>query len=161
MRGLVALSLAVVALAAPAVLGAETADAPTRSEYVVQLEKICKPKSEATQRAVRGVRGDVRAERLRVAATKFARAKRIFARTISSISVVPRPVGDRRTLARWFGALAKEQVYLGLIVSSLRAEDVARFQRASADFIHHGNKANNIVVSFGFNHCAFRPSRFQ
>lgn len=153
--------IAITAISAPPSLAAETADAPTRSDYVARLEQICKPGSQATQRAVSGMRADVRAERLRVAAAKFARAKRIFAHTVGSISTVPRPAEDRETLVRWFKALAKEQVYLGGIVSSLRAEDVARFQRVSADFIHQGNKANNIVVSFGFNYCAFKPSRFQ
>jgi hypothetical protein len=161
MRRLAVLAIAAVAAAAPAAFGAEAAEAPTRPEYVDRLERICKPGSEATQRAVRGMRADVRAERLRVAAAKFARAKRIFARTVSSIAPVRRPTEDRDTLARWFEALAKEQVYLGGIVSSLRAEDIARFQRVSADFIHQGNKANNIVVSFGLNYCAFKPSRFQ
>jgi hypothetical protein len=153
----------IVALLVTLVLTAGTAAAAetSRSEYVAQLEQICKPGSEATQRAVKGMRADVRAERLRVAAGKFARAERIFAGTVSSISTVPRPAADRATLARWFAALGREQVYLGRIVTTLRAEDVARFQRASADFIHEGNKANNVVVSFGFNYCAFKPSRFQ
>ncbi len=44
------------------------AEPPTRTEYVAQLEAICKPGSEATQRAVRGTRSDVRFERLRGAA---------------------------------------------------------------------------------------------
>ena len=161
MGRLAALLAALTVLSAPAALGAESAEAPTRAEYVAQLERICKPGSLATQRAVRGMRADVRAERLRVAAGKFARAKQIFARTVDSISVVSRPVDDRATLSRWFSALDKEEVLLGRIVSSLKAEDVARFQRVSADFIHQGNKANNVVVSFGFNYCAFKPSRFQ
>jgi hypothetical protein len=161
MRKLAALLAAALALAATPALAAETAEAPTRPEYVAQLEQICKPGSEATQRAVRGVRADVRAERLRVAAAKFAKAQRIFTRTTDTISAVTRPAEDRETLARWFKALGKEKVYLGGIVASLRAEDVARFQRVSADFIHQGNVANKIVVSFGFNYCSFRPSRFQ
>jgi hypothetical protein len=134
---------------------------PTRNGYVARLEQICKPGSEATQRAVRGFRADVRAERLRLAGTKFAKAKRIFAHTVSAISTVPRPGPDRATLGRWFAALGRETVYLGRTAAALRAEDVARFQRVSADFIHEGNKANNVVVSFGFNYCDFKPTRFQ
>jgi hypothetical protein len=161
MARLLAVLIAVPALVVPTAFAAEATEAPTRPEYVARLERICKPNSEATERAVRGMRADVRAERLRVAGSKLARAKRIFGRTVRAISVPPRPVEDRATLARWFKALAQEKVYLGRIVSALKAEDVARFQRASADFIHQGNKANNVVVSFGFNYCAFRPSRFQ
>jgi hypothetical protein len=158
-RRLIAILVALT-LAFPAWAASETPE-PTRAEYVAQLEQICKPGSEATQRAVRGFRADVRSERLRAAGTKLGKAKRIFAHTVSSISTVPRPGSDSATLGRWFDALGRETLYLGKTVAALRAEDVARFQRVSADFIHEGNKANNVVVSFGFNYCAFKPSRFQ
>jgi hypothetical protein len=133
----------------------------SRSEYVARLEQICKPGSEATQRAVRGTRADVRSEQFRRAAAKVSKASRIFSDTVSSISPVHRPTADSATLARWFAALAREEAALGRTAASLRAEDVARFQRVWADFIHEGNKANNVVVSFGFNYCAFKPSRFM
>lgn len=148
-----------LAIGAAAVAGA--AEEITRDEYVAQLEQICKPGSDATERAVRGVRSDVRHERLAAAAQKFAKAKRIFAGTVRSISVVPRPAADRSTLKRWFSALGQEQLYLGQMVKTLRADDVAGFQRVSARFIHEGNKANNAVVSFGFDYCSFKPTRFQ
>jgi hypothetical protein len=157
---LMILTLALVALGSSP-LPVEAAEAPTRSEYVLRLEGICKPNAEATRRVVGGVRSDVRAERFATAAAKFSRAERIFSRTVAKIAAVPRPPADAATLSRWFGALGKEKVYLGQIVATLRAEELARFQRVSADFIHQGNKANIIVVSFGFNYCAFKPSRFQ
>lgn len=144
-----------------AVTVAGAAEELTRSEYVARLERICEPGSNATARVVRGMRADVRAERFAVAAGKFARAQRIFAKTVSQIATVPRPASDAATLKRWFTALGKEETYLGQIVKALRAEDLARFERLSADFIHEGNRANNAVVSFGFNYCAFKPARFQ
>lgn len=150
-------AIAVLALAVPAQAAAEV----TRPEYVAQLETICKPRSEATQRVVRGTRADVRAERFRRAAAKVAKARRIFTGTIGSIARVPRPEADKPTLARWFAALRREDDALRHTVDALRAEDVARFQRVWADFIHEGNKANNIVISFGFDYCSFKPSRFQ
>jgi uncharacterized membrane protein affecting hemolysin expression len=137
------------------------AEEPTRAEYVAQLEQICKPRSEATARAVRGVRSDVRAERLAAAATKFAKAKRIFGATLDAISTVSRPAADRPTLKRWFSALGREELYLGRMVQVLRQDSVSGFQRVSAQFIQEGNRANNAVVSFGFNYCAFKPTRFQ
>ena len=158
--GRLAAVLVALALALPAGASSATPE-PTRAEYVARLEQICKPGSEATQRAVRGFRADIRSERLRAAGAKLGKAKRIFVHTVNSISGVPRPDSDRDTLARWFAALGRETLYLGKTVTALRAEDVARFQRESARFIHEGNKANNVVVSFGFNYCAFKPSRFQ
>lgn len=150
--------LVAFALLAPLAFAAEEI---TRSEYVAQLEQICKPRSEATARAVRGVRADVRAERLAVAAGKFAKAGRIFGATVTAIAKVPRPAADRATLKRWFSALGQEEHYLGEMVKTLRRNSVAGFQRVSAQFIHEGNRANSAVISFGFNYCAFKPSRFQ
>jgi hypothetical protein len=153
-------AIALIALSVgAAVASAETE--PTRTEYVARLEQICEPGSNATERAVGGVRADVRAERLAVAAGKFARAERIFKNTVRSISVVPRPAADRATLSRWFAALGSEEIYLGQMAKVLRADDVAGFERVSARFIHEGNRANNAVVSFGFNYCSFKPTRFQ
>lgn len=146
---------------AATVLAAEATEEPTRAEYVAQLEQICKPHSEASVRAVRGFRGDIRAERLAVAGRKLAKAQRIFAVTVTAIAKVPRPPGDRPTLRRWFSALGREQLYLGQMVTTLRQNSVAGFQRVSAKFIQEGNKANNAVVSFGFNYCSFKPTRFQ
>jgi hypothetical protein len=154
------LALLLVALAPGAASTASAAEV-TRSEYVAQLERICKPGSEETRDAVRGVATLVRSERLPLAAPKVEAAKRIFARTVRTISRVARPAADRPTLARWFRGLGREIDALGRTAAALRNDDVARFQRVWADFIHEGNKANNVVVSFGFNYCAFKPSRFR
>lgn len=153
--------LAAIALLLVLGVAAAAAEELTREEYVARLERVCKPGSEATERAVRGVRSDVRHERLKLAGRKFAKAKRIFAGTVNSISSVPRPTADRDTLKRWFAALGREELYLGQMVKTLLAENVAGFQRVSARFIHEGNKANNAVVSFGFDYCSFKPTRFQ
>ena len=160
MRLVLALPTALVLLLGILAISYAAEAAPTRSEYVTQLERVCKPRSEATQRAVKGTRSDVRSERLPRAAGKVAKAQRIFAGTVRSISTVPRPAADGSTLDRWFVALQRETAALGRTAAALRAEDVARFQRVWADFIHEGNKANNVVVSFGFNYCNFKPSRF-
>jgi hypothetical protein len=154
-------AVAAVVVLAFATVAVSAAAEVTRPEYVAQLERICKPGSEATQRAVRGMRADVRSERFRLAASKFAKAGRIFADTVSAISEVPRPAADRATLSRWFAALGRETDYLGRTAASLRAEDIARFQRVSGRFFQEGSKANNVVVSFGFNYCNFKPSRFE
>jgi hypothetical protein len=152
---------AALLLALTATAAVSASAEPTRPEYVAQLEKICKPGSEATQRAVRGTRSDVRSERLRLAAAKFSKAKRIFDHTVSSISAVPRPEADRATLSRWFAALGRETDYLGRTAAALRSENIPLFQRVSGRFFQEGSKANNIVVSFGFNYCAFKSSRYE
>ena len=98
-----------IALLFAAAADAEEAPAPSRAEYVAKLEGICKPRALATKRAVQGMRADLRAERLAIAAAKFSQASRFFAATVREISPLPRPLADRATLARWFRYLAQEE----------------------------------------------------
>ena len=155
---LVALVLIGVLLAGG--VAAHAAEAPTRNEYVQTLEAICKPDALATERAMKGARGDVQAERLRVAAGKFAKAAVIFGGTVTKISAVPRPTADRERLAKWFSYLSQQERYLVKITAKLKAEEAIAAQRLTARFIHNGNLANNVVLAFGFDYCSFKFSRF-
>jgi hypothetical protein len=152
----------VVALAA-ALLPAATAlaaEAPTREEYVTQLEAVCKPDAEATQKAMKGARADVRAEKLALAAAKFAKAASIFGSTVKEISTAPRPPADAAKLSKWFGYLKAQESYLQQITAKLRADQAVPAQRLTARFIHNGNLANNTVLAFGFDFCSFKFSRY-
>ncbi|HVY96441.1 MAG TPA: hypothetical protein VHA54_05735 [Solirubrobacterales bacterium] len=137
---------------------AAAAEAPTREEYVSQLESVCKPDAEATQRAMKGARADVRAERLAAAAAKFAKATQIFGGTVKEIAAVP--PADAAKLGKWFGYLKAQESYLQRITAKLRADDPIQAQRLTARFIHNGNLANNTVLAFGFDYCSFKFSRY-
>jgi hypothetical protein len=147
---------AVLLLASAAV----AATAPTRDEYVGQLEAICKPSAEATQRAMQGARSDIRAERLKVAAAKFGQATTIFAGSVEKMKAVPKPAADTAKLAKWFGYLDDQESYLRGAAEQLRAENAVKAQRLTARFIHSGNLANNTVLAFGFQYCGFKFSRY-
>jgi hypothetical protein len=152
--------IAFLAIALLFAASAPAAEAPTRDEYVDRLEAICKPDAEATQRAMKGARGDVRAERLAVAAQKFAKATAIFGGTVKGISAVPRPAADTTKLGKWFTYLKRQQSYLGQITAQLRQGNGIKAQRLTARFIHTGNLANNVVLAFGFDWCSFKFSRY-
>jgi hypothetical protein len=139
---------------------AAAAEAPTRAEYVDTLEGICKPDALATQRAMKGARADVRAERLKVAAAKFAKATSIYGGTVKAMTPVTRPSADRERLSKWFTYLNRQVSYLRQITRELRAEQAIKAQRLTARFIHNGNLANNVVLAFGFDYCSFRFSRY-
>ena len=139
---------------------APAAEAPTRDEYVDTLEAVCKPDAEATQRAMKGARGDVRAERLKVAARKFAKATSIFGGTVKQISVEPRPAADTERLRKWFGYLKKQESYMGQITDQLRAEHGIKAQKLTVRLIHNGRLANNVVLAFGFHWCSFEFARY-
>jgi hypothetical protein len=151
-------SVAIATAAAPATVAGDAAS--ERREYVSELESICKPRALATQRVVKGARGDVSAERFDVAAGKFARANRIFSATLKRIGAVRRPPADRAPLRKWFGYLRQQESYLEQIVLNLEADRGVAAQRLIARFIHNGNLANESVLEFGFNHCAFKFSRY-
>jgi hypothetical protein len=154
--------IGIVALAATILLAATAvaAEAPTREEYVSQLEEDCKPDAEATQTAMKGARSEVRTERFTAAAGKFARATAIFGGTVKTIAAVPRPVADTAKLGKWFGYLKAQESYLRQITAQLRAGRGIKAQRLTARFIHNGNLANNEVLAFGFNYCNFKFSRY-
>ncbi|HEX7279097.1 MAG TPA: hypothetical protein VF255_05665 [Solirubrobacterales bacterium] len=154
----IALTFAAVALLAAA--PAPAAEAPTRDEYVERLETICKPDALATQRAMKGGRGDIRAERLAAAAGKFAKATSIFGATVQEIAAVPRPPADRAKLGKWFTYLKRQESYLRQITEQLRQDHAIKAQRLTARFIHNGNLANNTVLAFGFDYCSFKFSRY-
>jgi hypothetical protein len=139
---------------------APAAEAPTRDEYVERLERACKPDALATQKAMKGARADVRAERLTVAAEKFAKATAIFGGTVKEISAVPRPSADTARLGKWFTYLKRQESYLGQITEQLRQDHAIKAQRLTARFIHNGNLANNVVLAFGFDWCSFKFSRY-
>jgi hypothetical protein len=151
-------ALATAAAALPAPAGAD--GTPQRAEYVAKLEGICKPRALATERAMKGARADLSAERLAVAARKFGRASRIFGATVKRIVAVPRPPADAGQLRKWFAYLNRQEAYLKRIVSNLHAGRAVPAQRLTARFIHNGNLANNVVLSFGFEYCSFKFSRY-
>jgi hypothetical protein len=156
LRLLAAASLAVLALSATA-----AAESPERAEYVARLETVCKPGVEATQQAVRGVRSDVQAERLAVAAGKLGSAARIFDGTVGKITTVPRPPLDRPQLAKWFRYLRLQESYLAKAAAALRAQRIVSYQHHAVRFVHNGNLANDVVIAFGFDYCRFQFSRFS
>ena len=155
--------LMAVALLAAIVLSASAgAEAlPDRGEYVSRLESICKPGVEATQRAVRGVRSDIKAERLAIAAGKLGSAARIFDGTVGEISAVPRPPLDEAQLAKWFRYLRLQESYLAKAAAALRAQRIVQYQHHAVRFVHTGNLANDVVIAFGFDYCEFKFSRFN
>jgi hypothetical protein len=157
MKRIVAVAALLALLGGTVALAAEP---PTRAEYVGQLEGICKPDALATQTAMRGARGDLRAERLPAATAKFAKATRIFGGTVKKIAAVPRPPADETKLGKWFTLLNRQETYLRQITAELRAGKAIKAQRLTARFIHSGNLANNVVLAFGFDYCSFKFSRY-
>lgn len=160
LTGVCLIAAAILLLAtSAAALGAE--EPLTRDEYVNRLEAMCKPRAEATQVAMKGVRKDVRyPDRLHIAVGKFAKGAKIFGGTIDKIVEVPQPAADLGRLKEWFTYLNRQEQYLLEITDQLRMSHTIRAQRLTSRFIHNGNLANNVTLAFGFDFCSFKFSRY-
>src|SRR5262249_40993916 len=93
---------------------------PTRDEYVVAVEPICKANTEANKRILKGARGKVKADKLTPAGNQFMRASTAFGKTITELKSVTRPPADDSRLVKWFGFLGTVKTNLGKIGKALK-----------------------------------------
>jgi hypothetical protein len=149
------------AFAAQAVLTpvAMSADV-SRAEYVAQSEPICKANTIASRDILRGIRQDIRDSKLKRAGGKFQRAARALERTIQSLEQLERPSEDSTILARWFEQLNDEATLLDRVAKQLKAEKTSNLGRYILEIRHTANKANNVVLTFGFEYCLLQPARY-
>lgn len=147
-----------MALAAP-VLAAEE-EGPTRGDYVAALEPICRANSNANARILKGVKAQVRRDQLGIAGARFVRASIALGRSVKQMSRVPRPSADAQRLQRWFTYLKREQLYLLRIGKALRAGNKFFAQKQAVKLNQNNNRANNVVIAFGFRECRIDSSRF-
>ena len=144
------------------IAAAEGAPDPSRSEYVARLEGICKPRALATKRAVRGMRADLRAERLAVAASKFSQGLSPFrGHRARDLAATPSPGRSRDARGNGSNTCTRRNRTCAGSSPCLRADRPVAFQHASARFVKSGERADDVVLAFGFDFCYFKLSRFE
>jgi len=154
------LAAALAALWVGAPLAAAEAPGGQREAYVARAEPICKANVLANKQIFKGVKTMVKKGKLKPASRHFARAARAFAKTIGQLEAVPQPPEYQSKLKAWFGLLRTEKEIIAKIGKALAVEDRNRAESFSTELNHNSNKANNAVLSFGFNYCRIEPSRF-
>jgi hypothetical protein len=154
------LALALVVALLVAVPVALAAEEPTREEYVARVEPICKRNTEANSRILKGVKDQVKQGKLVPAGKRFIRASGALGKTVTQIDDVPRPAADAAKLTKWIGYLRKEKTFLQKIGGALKAKDKFHAQKLAVELNKNNNKANNTVISFGFDECRIDSSRF-
>ena len=97
-----AIVLVLSALAAPAAQ-AEV----TRESYKEAVEPICKSNTEANERILKGVRGKVKAGKLKAAGTQIC-ASTALSKTQGELKAVPQPPADQAKLTKWLGYVKTE-----------------------------------------------------
>lgn len=154
-----ALALAVALfVAAPVAMAAE--GELTRDEYVERVEPICKSNTEANSRILKGVKDQVKQDQLVPAGKRFIRASSALGKAVGKIAAVPQPAPDAAKLTKWIGYLKSEKTFLQKIGSALKAKDKFHAQKLAVELNKNNNKANNTVISFGFDECRIDSSRF-
>jgi hypothetical protein len=155
---LIGVAVVVLAVAVPAAPAIEAN--PTRDEYITAVEPICKQNSEANSRILKGVKGQVKKEKLVPAGKRFIRASAVLGKTVGQIAAVPQPAADAPKLTKWIGFLGKEKTYLQKIGRYLKAKNKYQAQKQAVELNRNNNKANNTVISFGFKECKIDSSKF-
>ena len=149
------------ALLVAAVALATTSPTQTREGYVAKVEPICKSNTAANERILSGVRGQIKADKLKLAGAQFRKASEAFAKATKQIAAVPQPSADAAKLAKWLGYLGDESKLLAEVGKALKAEKKTLAQEKFVRLRNNGNLANNTVLSFEFNYCKISSSRFS
>lgn len=143
-----------------AAVAAPVAYAAPIDEYVERLEPICKANSEANSRILKGVKGQVQQGKLVPAGKRFVRASGALGRSITQMAKVPKPSEAEVKLDKWFGYLKREKELLRSIGQALKAKDKFKAQKQAVELNRNNNKANNTVISYGFDECRIDSSKF-
>jgi hypothetical protein len=162
MRG--TLRIAAVIAAATLLVATATArageEAPSRAEYVAQVEPTCEENTLANKRILKDVRKKVKAGKLDVAGAQFIQASAAFGATVGKISAVPRPPADDERLLKWFKFLRIVKTNLRKLGVALREGDKIKATHESIRVERSSNAANNVGFVFEFHYCRITPSRF-
>ncbi len=158
---LMALTLAVLALLAPAGASAEEGVPPTREEYVAQVEPICQANTEANERILENAKFRAQHGKMKQAAKQFIHASAAFGATVEKIAAVARPPADEPRLLKWFKFLKIVTKNLHEVGTALREEDKIRAAHEGIRVQRSSNAANNVGFVFRFTYCRISASRFN
>ena len=131
-----------------------------RERYVAEAEPICKTNVLANKRIFQGAKTEVKEGKLKLASKHFFRAATAFGKTIGELTALPQPAYDTARLTRWLGILKTEKEIILKIGRALAAEQKRKANSHAIELNRNSNKANNAVLTFGFDYCRLEPSRF-
>jgi hypothetical protein len=153
---LVAVATVALALVAQGAMGAEQ----TRESYVAQVEPICKVNTKANERILKGVKAEVKAGRLKVAAAQFSKAGAALKKTLTQLRNVPQPTADKAKLTKWLSYIKTEVQLFERTAAKLKAGNKVGAEAMAVRLTQTANLANGQVVAFEFKYCRVDPSLF-
>ena len=159
-KSFAALSAFVLTVAMMAAPFAEAAEV-TRDSYKEAVEPICKTNVQANERILKGVKGEVKAGKLKPAAAKFSKAAEALHKAIGKLKAVPQPTADEARLAKWLKYIEEEEGFFIKIAKKLKAGDKNGATAMQIRLSHTASQANNTVLPFEFKYCRVEPSKFS
>lgn len=145
---------ACLSIAALLALAAGTAiAAPTRDEYVAQLNGICKQTQKPLKRNQRAEQRAINQEQWSKASRIEARTDRAFARLLQKLAPIPRPAGDEALIGKWLDAqrfqLRADRKFGGALATG----NVHRILGALHRAVKADQASESIIAGYGIDAC--------
>jgi hypothetical protein len=131
-----------------------------RQAYKVQVEPICKQNREANERVLKGVKKNIKAGKLKLAATQFAKGAAALKKARTQLATVPKPAADSARLTKWLAYVKTEVELFERVSKKLKAGDEHGAQRMALQLTSTVNRANNTVLPYEFKYCHVQTSQF-
>lgn len=131
-----------------------------RQAYKAQAEPICKQNREANERVLKGVKKNIKAGKLKLAASQFAKGAAALKKARTQLVAVPKPAADSARLTKWLGYIKTEIGLFEKVSKKLKAGDQHGAQRMALQLTSTVNRANNTVLPYEFKYCRVETSQF-
>jgi hypothetical protein len=132
----------------------------TRASYTEAVEPICKSNTQANEKILKGVKAEVKADKLKPTAVQFTKAAAALKKTYAQLAAVPQPPADTAKLAKWLSYVKAETSLFRGTAAKLKAGKKAAAEANVVRLTHTADLANDQVLGFEFEYCRFEPSRF-
>lgn len=163
MKGVLTAAISFAAMALLPAVSALAEEAPTRAQYVEQVDPICQANTEANKRILKNVKTKARSKSektVREAGSQFIQASTAFGATEKKIAAVPRPPADDARLLKWFDQLDIVRTDLRKLGKALQRNEKILASHEGVRVERAANAANNVSFVFEFQYCHLRPSSF-
>jgi hypothetical protein len=148
-------TLAVIAVALPAIAPFALGEEQTRETYKAAVEPICQANREANERIMEGARERVNKGKLELAGKQFIRLSGSFGGMITKLLPIPAPPADDHRIDRWFEQMRLLKQRLRNIGKYYKAGERIKATHESILAERAGITANNTTVPLHFHYCRF------
>jgi hypothetical protein len=127
--------------------------APTREQYIAQVDPICQSANAGIQRKTRGLGRDFKEERYDRAAKKFRKALPIFVRLVNDLDAIEPPAEHAEFLEDWVRSLRRQIPLVRRFAKALTGGKEGPIDKAGVKLAVASGNSMELVATYGFNQC--------